>query len=278
MSSVVEGKQVLVTGATGGIGFLAAQALLRAGARVSLHGRDEAKLARAAAELAGQGRLGATLAADLASLAEVAELAARVARELPQLDVLVNNAGVGFGADRRRRELSRDGFELRWAVNYLAPFLLTERLLASDLPRRAVINVASIGQEPLDLSDLQSEHDYEGTRAYRRSKLALIMWSMDLAAQQPERVVHSLHPGTLLDTGMVRAAGVTPLGPASRGAEVILGVVERALEHRESGLYFDELTPARAKPPAYDVEQRRQLREATLALLPIPGLNGRDAE
>jgi NAD(P)-dependent dehydrogenase (short-subunit alcohol dehydrogenase family) len=264
---VVEGKQVLVTGATGGIGFLAAQALLRAGAHVSLHGRDEAKLARAAAALAGAGTISTTLAADLASLAQVAELAARVARELPQLDGLVNNAGVGFGADRRRRELSSDGFELRWAVNYLAPFLLTERLLESGLPRRAVINVASIGQEPLDFSDLQSERDYEGTRAYRRSKLALIMWSMDLAAQHPERVVHSLHPGTLLDTNMVRDAGVSPRGPASRGAEVILGVVERALRERESGLYFDELTPARAQAPAYDLQQRRKLREATLALL-----------
>ncbi|HEU4577778.1 MAG TPA: SDR family NAD(P)-dependent oxidoreductase [Polyangiaceae bacterium] len=268
MSSAVEGKQILITGATGGIGLLAARAMLRAGALVSLHGRDEGKLARAAAELAPDGKVGATLVADLASLAEVAELAERVARELPQLEVLVNNAGVGFGADRRRRELSRDGFELRWAVNYLAPFLLTERLLAGGLPRRAVINVASIGQEPIDFSDLQSERDYEGTRAYRRSKLALILWSMDLAAQQPERVVHSLHPGTLLDTNMVRDAGVTPHGPASRGAEVILGVVERALRERESGLYFDELTPARAKPPAYDLQQRRKLREATLALLP----------
>jgi NAD(P)-dependent dehydrogenase (short-subunit alcohol dehydrogenase family) len=268
MSSVVEGKSVLVTGATAGIGFLAAQALVRAGARVALHGRDRDKLASSAALLAREGVVSGSFVADLASLAEVAELAARVARELPALDVLVNNAGVGFGSDRRLRETSRDGHELRFAVNYLAPFLLTERLLARGLPERAVINVASIGQEALDFSDLQSEREYEGTRAYRRSKLALIMWSFDLAAQHPERVVHALHPGTLLDTNMVRAAGVSPLGPASRGAEVILEVVERALRERESGLYFDEISPARAKLPAYDLEQRRQLRAATLALLP----------
>ena len=267
MSSVVEGKCVLVTGATTGIGFLAAQALLRAGARVALHGRDSEKLASSAALLAREGVVAGAFLADLASLAQVAQLAARVASELPVLDVLVNNAGVGFGADRRRRETSRDGHELRFAVNYLAPFVLTERLLARGLPRRAVINVASIGQEALDFSDLQSEK-YDGTRAYRRSKLALIMWSFDLAAQHPDRVVHALHPGTLLDTNMVRVAGVAPLGPASRGAEVILGVVERALRERESGLYFNELTPAPALAPAYDSEQRGRLRAATLALLP----------
>jgi NAD(P)-dependent dehydrogenase (short-subunit alcohol dehydrogenase family) len=268
MSSVVEGKSVLVTGATAGIGVLAAQALVRAGARVALHGRDAQKLASSAALLAADGVVAGTFVADLASLAEVAELVARVAREVPALDVLVNNAGVGFGSDRRLRETSRDGYELRFAVNYLAPFLLTERLLAGGLPRRAVINVASIGQEALDFDDLQSEGQYEGTLSYRRSKMALIMWSFDLAAQHPDRVVHALHPGTLLDTNMVRVAGVSPLGPASRGAEVILGVVERALGERESGLYFDELRPVRAKPPAYDLEQRRRLRAATLPLLP----------
>jgi NAD(P)-dependent dehydrogenase (short-subunit alcohol dehydrogenase family) len=145
--------------------------------------------------------------------------------------------------------------------------VLTERLLARGAPRRAVINVASIGQEPPDLGDLQCEKSYDGISAYRRSKLALIMWSMDLAERFPDRVVHALHPGTLLDTGMVRDAGVAPRGPASRGAEVILGVVERALRERESGLYFDELTPAQAKPPAYDAAQRRALRAATLALV-----------
>lgn len=267
MSNVVEGKTVLVTGATGGIGFLAAQALLRAGARVVLHGRNEEKLAESAARLRPEGVITAQLAADLASLSQVAGLAERVAREVPALDVLVNNAAVGFGADRSLRETSRDGLELRFAVNYLAPFLLTERLLEAGLPRRAVINVASIGQEPLDHSDLQSEQRYEGTTAYRRSKLALIMWSLDLAARHPGHVVHALHPGTLLDTNMVRVAGMAARGPASRGAEVILGVVERALSEPQSGLYFDELTPARAKAPAYDAEQRRRLRASTLDLL-----------
>lgn len=174
---------------------------------------------------------------------------------------------MGFGADRRQRETSRDGYELRFAVNYLAPFLLTERLLGRGLPRRAIINVASIGQEALDFGDLQSAQSYEGTLAYRRSKLALIMWSMDLAARFPDRVVHALHPGTLLDTQMVRTAGATARGPASRGAEVITAVVRRALASTESGLYFDELTPARAKPPAYDLDARSALRSATLELV-----------
>ena len=105
MSSVVAGKSVLVTGATAGIGLLAARALLRAGASVSLHGRDATRLAQARDALAGDGTLGRSFVADLASLAETAALAQRIAQEEPTLDVLVNNAGVGFGADRRKREV-----------------------------------------------------------------------------------------------------------------------------------------------------------------------------
>jgi NAD(P)-dependent dehydrogenase (short-subunit alcohol dehydrogenase family) len=267
MTSAVSGRSVLLTGATSGIGYLAARALLRAGARLYLHGRDAEKLARSGAELRRDGEVIGQFVADLACLQQTAALAARVGREVPDLDVLINNAGVGFGADRQLRETSRDGYELRFAVNYLAPFLLTERLLAGGSPRRAVINVSSIGQEAVDLADLMCERAYEGTLAYRRSKLALIEWSFDLAEQHPDLVVHALHPGTLLDTQMVRDSGIAPRGPASRGAEVILGVTERALSSSESGLYFDELTPARAKAPAYDREQRAKLRAATLKLL-----------
>lgn len=281
MANLLAGKTILITGATSGIGYLAARALFSAGAAVVLHGRDAARLAACAESLGAEadandparsGAIAGQLVADLASLADTAALAAKVAREVPALDVLVNNAGVGFGNDRSRRELSRDGHELRFAVNYLAPVLLTELLMGQGLPRRAVVNVASIGQEPLDFTDLESARDYEGTRAYRRSKLALIMWSFDLAARHPDRVVHALHPGTLLDTQMVRDAGVPPRGPASRGAEVITGVLERALQSPRSGEYFDELTPARAKPPAYDEHARAQLRAATLDRLHSYGL------
>ena len=163
----------------------------------------------------------------------MAELARRITGPL---DVLINNAGVGFGADRRARETSHDGFELRLAVNYLAPFVLTRRLLARGLPTRAVVNVASIGQQALDLDDLQTTHDYDGVRAYCRSKLALIMFTLDLAHERPALTCNALHPGTYLDTGMVRAAGITPLGPASEGVDSILHVLGAALTSRRRAL------------------------------------------
>jgi NAD(P)-dependent dehydrogenase (short-subunit alcohol dehydrogenase family) len=266
MPSSLEGKNILVTGSTAGIGLLAAEGLVRAGANVWVHGRDAQKVERSVQALARFGGAAGGWVADLASLEQTAALARRVVAEAPALDVLVNNAAVGFGSDRQRRELSHDGFELRFAVNYLAPFLLTELLIEQGLPSRAVINVSSIGQEPLDFADLMSQRDYEGARAYRRSKLALIMGSLDLAERHPELVVHALHPGTLLDTNMTREIGAPPRGPASRGAEVICGVVARALERREAAMYFDELSPAPAKPQAYEADARRQLLERSLEL------------
>jgi NAD(P)-dependent dehydrogenase (short-subunit alcohol dehydrogenase family) len=201
--------------------------------------------------------------ADLASLDATAQLARDVAREVPGLEVLINNAGVGFGRDRLQRELSRDGHELRFAVNYLAPFLLTERLLADGLPGRAVINVASIGQEPLDFGDLMREREYEGVSAYRRSKLALVSWSFDLARRHPKLCVAALHPGTLLDTAMVREGGIEPRGPASMGAQAIVHALTHVLGGGESGLYFDVEAPARANARAYDESAQAELRRVS---------------
>ena len=154
MPGSLEGKNILVTGSTDGIGLLAAESLVRAGAVVWVHGRDAEKVERSAQTLSRFGARARGFVADLASLEQTSGLARKVAADVPELDVLVNNAAVGFGSDRQRRELSHDGFELRFAVNYLAPFLLTELLLEQWLPSRAVINVSSIGQEPLDFSDL----------------------------------------------------------------------------------------------------------------------------
>jgi NAD(P)-dependent dehydrogenase (short-subunit alcohol dehydrogenase family) len=111
-----------------------------------------------------------------------------------------------------------------------------------------------------------TDRGYGGVRAYCRSKLAMIMMSFDCAALHPGLQVQALHPGTYLDSGMVREAGIRPLGPVSHGAESIVAVLEEALRGGESGRYYEQSTPARALAQAYDRTARARLREASLAL------------
>jgi len=131
-----------------------------------------------------------------------------------------------------RRETSRDGHGLRLAVNYLAPYVLAHALA----PARGLVNVASAGQEPLDFDDLEMTRGYDGVSAYRRSKLALVMLTFDVAAEGVP--ANALHPGTFLDTNMVRGAGIAPLGTAGQGAEATTAVIEATLRG-VSGTYFD---------------------------------------
>ena len=148
-----------------------------------VHGRDRARGEAVAEEVRRRGGSATFYAADLSSLAAVRDLAEVVGRDHDHLDVLVNNAGIGFG--RGRREVSADGFELRFAVNYLAGFLLTRLLLprlGGEKPSR-IVNVASIGQQAIDFSDVMLERGYSGVSAYRQSKLAQIMFTIDLAAE-----------------------------------------------------------------------------------------------
>jgi NAD(P)-dependent dehydrogenase (short-subunit alcohol dehydrogenase family) len=163
------------------------------------------------------------LRADLGSLAEVRSLAEAVRRETDGLDVLVNNAGIGGGGAGARREVNADGFELRFAVNYLAGFLLT-RLLLPLLEGRAparIVNVASAGQQPVDFSDVMLIRGYSGTKAYCQSKLAQILFTIDLAEELKGRgvTVNSLHPATYMDTTMVRESGVRPISTVEEGAQ-----------------------------------------------------------
>lgn len=246
------GLDVLVTGATGGIGQPLCEALIARGARVIVHGQHADEVERVAARFRAR-----SLVCDLASLAAVRDVA------LPKIDVLINNAGVGFGANQTLREVSADGIELRFAVNYLAPVLLTRRYEGAGL--KAIVNVASAGQRRLDFDDLLLEEEYDGIVAYRRSKLAMVMWSFDLAVAQPVPCI-SLHPGTFLDTFMVRQSGITPLGTAQHGAEMVRIAAERALAG-VTNTYYDELVPATADAQAYDVRARQMLRERTAELL-----------
>lgn len=253
-------KVVLITGATGGIGLETAKLLVAAGAHVILHGRSDAKL-RAAQASMGSGEA-QTLCADLTSLEEVRALV----DEVPAgVDVLINNAGVGYGADRHKREVSRDNYELIWAVNYLAPFALCEWLIKAGKAPSAIVNVASAGQMALDFHDLGSRMAYDGMVAYNRSKLALITWTQKLALRGHHAV--ALHPGTYLDTGMVREAKITPQGSASSGAEAVVQAAVAALSGEHDGAYYDVTRETKALAPAYDEQSQRKLQHDSAATI-----------
>jgi NAD(P)-dependent dehydrogenase (short-subunit alcohol dehydrogenase family) len=210
--------------------------------------------------------------ADLASLAGVRDLAARVLDAEPRLDALVNNAGVGttVGGDGGRKE-SADGYELRLAVNYLAPFLLTRLLLPrlADAAPARIVNVASAGQAPLDFDDLMVEQGYTGSLAYCRSKLALVAFTFDLADEFRDRGVtaNCLHPGTYMPTAMVLDAGVRPVDTVESGVRATLRLVADPALDGVTGRYFNRLEDARAEAQAYDPEARRRLREASETLV-----------
>src|SRR5262249_28350518 len=163
---------------------LVAQGLARAGARVIIHGRNAERGAAVLETLGGAPH--AFLRADLASLANVRSLADAVLKSTDRLDILVNNAGVGSkSAGKSGRETSRDGHELRFAVNSLAPFLLTHLLLPTirkSAPAR-IVNVSSAGQQAIEFDDVMLTRHYDGVRAYCQSKLAQILFTVELAAR-----------------------------------------------------------------------------------------------
>ena len=254
---------VLVTGATDGLGRALAARLAGEGATVLAHARSEARGREALAELLegpGDVRL---VTGDLASLAEVRGLADQVP---DRLDALVNNAGIGssWPGDGARLE-SADGYELRFAVNYLAGFLLTALLrdrLVAAAPAR-IVNVASAGQMAIDFGDVMLEDDYDGVRAYCQSKLAQVMHALDLAEELRDAGVTAtaLHPGTYMPTKIVLHAGVTPATPLEEGLEATWRLVADPSVEGVTGAYFNGTREARADGQAYDAGARRRLRE-----------------
>jgi NAD(P)-dependent dehydrogenase (short-subunit alcohol dehydrogenase family) len=272
----LEQQVILVTGATDGLGKQLARELASASATVLLHGRDRARGAavlREIGEATGNDHLAFYLA-DFASLAQIRRLADEILAKHDRLDVLVNNAGIGFG--RRgapEREVSQDGYELRFAVNYLAPFLLTrllQPLLVRSAPAR-IVNVASAGQAPIDFDDVMLEHAYDG-RAYRQSKLALVMFTFDLADELRDTGVtaNCLHPATYMPTKMVLEAGVNPISSIEQGLQATLRLVTDRDLDGVTGRYFDGQREARAHPQAYDLDARRRLRELSARLVGLP--------
>lgn len=263
----------LITGATQGLGRGIALDLATRGGTLLLHGRDRTRLDAVAEEVraAAPATTVRTYLADLADLDQVHAMAARIRAAEPRLDALVNNAVAGGGAEPLRRELSRQGHELRFAVNHLAPYALIRNLfplLIASAPAR-VVNVASIGQEAIDFDNVMLEHDYEGLRAYCRSKLAMIMATFELAAELDGTgiTVNTLHPAHLMDTEGVRAYGLTPAVGVEEGVRPTVRLLLDPDLESTTGRYFDRFTDTRAHDQAYDPRARERLMHLTHALI-----------
>jgi NAD(P)-dependent dehydrogenase (short-subunit alcohol dehydrogenase family) len=260
-------QTILVTGATSGHGRALATELAGGGATVLIHGRDDERGKETVDQIrerTGNERL-AWLRADLSSLAETRALADQVTASCDRLDALVNNAGIGYTTNGQDRRLeSRDGYELRFAVNYLAGYLLTRSLLPrldNSAPAR-IVNVASAGQAPIDFDDVMLERAYDGAQAYRQSKLAQIMFTFDLAEelQGSEVTANCLHPATYMPTKIVRDGGINPVSPLQEGVRATLRLVTDPELDGTSGVYYDGLRRAEPHPQAKDKAARRKLR------------------
>ena len=269
----IEDTTVLVTGATDGLGRSLATELAGRGATVLVHGRDPERGGRTVDRIrskSGTDRVHFHLA-DFAELRQVQALAEEVERTHPELHVLINNAGIGSGLpEGRERQESRDGYELRFAVNYLAGFLLTQRLLPlleRSAPAR-VVNVASMGQHPIDLDDPMLTRGYSGTRAYGQSKLAQIMHAMELAERVPaDRVsASSLHPATYMPTKMVLEEIGSSVDTLETGTAATLRLAIGDELERVTGKFFDRDREAAAHPQAYDPAARGRLWELSESL------------
>ena len=207
---------------------------------------------------------------------QVSALADAIEQGSPKLEVLINNAGIGSGLpDGREREESSDGYELRFAVNYLAGFLLTQRLL--PLLRRSaparIVNVASLGQHPIDFDDPMLTRGYSGSRAYGQSKLAQIMYTIELAARVPadEVTVNSLHPGTYMPTKIVLEEIGRSVDTLESGTTATVRLAVDPELAGVTGKFFDRERETAASPQAYDAEARAALWDLSERLVAAKG-------
>ena len=241
------------------------------GAHVLVHGRDRLRGEQVVEQIRAAGHGSALfLPADFSSLAEVRHLAEVVGQNSDRLDILINNAGIGSGGPGAKREISRDGYELRFAVNYLSGFLLTRLLLpllALGKPAR-IVNVSSLGQHPIDFNDVMLTHNYAGGRAYTQSKLAQIMFTFDLARELDPTTItaNCLHPATYMPTTMVRQSGATPISTVEQGAKAILNLAASDKLAGHSGEFYNGVTPSSANPQAYDNKACERLRALSVRM------------
>lgn len=256
------GKTVLVTGSTDGLGRELALSLAADGAHVIVHGRNAERGKAVVDEIAAAGKGSARfIGADFSSLQAVRDFADSIAKAAPKLDLLVNNAGIAFN-NAPQRSANADGYELQFVVNYLAGWILSNRLLPNleaAAPSR-IINVASGSASAIDFDDVMLEQPDAHHRGYGQSKLAQVMMTAELAPTFARHGVTmiSLHPATLMDTTMVKGLGVPARTTVAEGRDHVMGLIHAP--SLQAGAYYRDGKPAPlTNPQADDAAARARL-------------------
>ncbi len=277
VNGAMKGRTVLVTGSTDGIGKATAIGLAQMGARVILHGRDPEKGGRVREEIArttGNDQLD-LLIADLASQRQIRKLAAEVVKNHERLHVLINNAGT-FQVERR---LTEDGLETTFAVNYLAPFLLTHELLEllTDSKPSRIVNVASIAHRSasIDWSNLQGERHFDSHDAYALSKLCVVLFTYALAErlEGTGATVNCLHPGVIKTKLLREGFGDYPGDTPEKGARTSIYLSSFPEMESLSGKYFENQRPARSSFISYDRMLQERLWKVSVKLTGLDQLD-----
>lgn len=258
-------KTVLITGSTDGIGKLTALRLAQDGHRVLVHGRRQEKLARTISEIkkAAKNEGIDGFVADLSELDSVMRMAGEIRAKVQKIDVLINNAGV-YNSQLSKNQ---NGLDIRFVVNYLAPYVLTHELipLMKSSEDARIINLSSAAQASVSLDALKGESDLSQGEAYAQSKLALTMWSFKLAGEIQDAGVIAVNPGSLLNTKMVKEAFGNHWSPAGKGADILYELAVSDRYNKISGKYFDNDRGGfgNAHPDAYNENLILRLIEST---------------
>ncbi len=235
-------KTILITGATDGIGLLTAQTLAAEGHRILLHGRNAAKLEAAAKTVGGTTE---QYIADLSKRADVDALAAALRKNHSQIDVVINNAGIL----KAPNPVTKEGSDIRFEVNTFAPYALTRDLLPILAKDGRVVNLSSAAQAPVDLEALLGRKTLDDMGAYAQSKLALTIWSREIAKELPEGpVIVAVNPGSLLASKMVKEGFGIAGNDLSIGVNILREAALGDSFADASGKYFDNDSGQFAQP------------------------------
>ncbi len=259
-------KRIFITGSTDGIGKLAAVKLAKDGHEIHLHGRNSEKLEKVVAEIKGLSNNENIkgFVADFSDLSAVKKMAEQIKATLPELDILINNAGVFKSPNADNKA----GLDMRLVVNYLASYLLTNELMPSieKGTESRIINLSSAAQADVSLEVLAGKEKSSMQETYAQSKLALTMWSFYLAKKRQNINVIAVNPGSLLNTNMVKEAYGRFWSSADKGADILYELAVSDNHKGSTGKYFDNDRGAfgSAHSDAYDdakIEQLIQLTE-----------------